>query len=153
MPDVFIIPVGNGTLFLGAYRAFTQLMDWGLIKKFPKIIAVQSENCAPIKKSFDNSLIEVLPVENMGTLAEGIAIAAPARGTQILDIIRSIKGSIISVNDSEIISARNTMAKLGVYVEITSAANYAGYLKYINENDENSDKIIVFPLCGAGIKS
>lgn len=153
MPDGFIIPVGNGTLLMGAYIAFKEMLSWGIIDKMPRILAVQAENCAPIMKAFNNGMDKVETCENKGTLAEGIAIAAPARGAQILKAIRETGGDIMGVSEDSIISARETLAHKGIYVEITSAANYAGYLDYIDKYPELKNKMVVFPLCGAGIKS
>ncbi len=147
-PDALIIPVGNGTLLLGAYYGFKELLESGLIKKMPKLIAIQAENCAPLAKGF-MSQGPFEPVENKGTIAEGIAIAAPARAAQILEKIRATDGKIITTTEEEIIQARITLAGKGFYVEPTTAANYAGYLKY---KHSSSEKIII-PLCGAGIKS
>ncbi len=59
---------------------------------------------------FKKHLIEgkdvVEPVENLGTLAEGIAIAAPARGAEILKAVRATGGDIISVTDESVLEAR-----------------------------------------------
>lgn len=148
-PDTLIIPVGNGTLLLGAYYGFKELLDSGLIEKLPRIVAVQAANCAPVGKAFKSGGEAAEPVENTGTLAEGIAIAAPARSAQILAAVRETDGDFISIEEHEIKEAREALGEKGFYVEVTTAANYAGYLKY----DRNHDETVVIPLCGAGIKS
>lgn len=153
MPEAFVIPVGNGTLLLGAYIAFKELLSWGLINKLPKILAVQAENCSPILKAFQAGKLTVEAVENTGTLAEGIAIAAPARGAEILASVRETGGDIIGVTEKSIIDVRQKLAAQGIYVEITSAANYAGYLNFAKKYPELEYQTVVFPLCGAGIKS
>lgn len=153
MPEAFIIPVGNGTLLMGAYIAFKEMMEWGVIDRMPRILAVQAENCAPIKEAFINDKAIVEPCENKGTLAEGIAIAAPARGAEILKAVKETNGDVIGVTEEDIISAREALAYKGIYVEITSAANYAGYLKYVDKYPELKSKMVVLPLCGAGLKS
>jgi len=148
-PDTLVIPVGNGTLLLGAYYGFKELMDSDVIDRLPKIVAVQAANCAPLARAFERGESVAAPVRNTGTLAEGIAIAAPARAPQILKAVRETGGKFISVEESEIARARREMSEKGFYVEVTSAANYAGYLKYGKKVDET----LVIPLCGAGIKS
>jgi threonine synthase len=148
-PDSLIIPVGNGTLLLGAYYGFKELMENGLIKKMPKLIGIQAENCAPLAKAMINNETVAEHVDNKGTLAEGIAIAAPARSVQILEAIRATNGIIITTTEEEIAQARTILAGKGFYVEPTTAANYAGYLKYNHSPDEK----IIIPLCGAGIKA
>ncbi|QAS51464.1 threonine synthase [Halobacillus litoralis] len=148
-PDTLIIPVGNGTLLLGAFYGFKELFANGLIDKMPKFIAIQAVNCSPLVEAFNNGDLSAQPVRNKGTLAEGIAIAAPARSPQILEAIRETNGDFITIGENEILRARAKLSDKGFYVEVTTAANYAGYLKYKQEPEE---KIIV-PLCGAGIKS
>lgn len=149
VPDALIIPVGNGTLVLGAYYGFKELFENGLIEKMPKIIAIQAANCAPLTKAYEKGEAIAEPVTNEGTLAEGIAIAAPARSKQILEAVRETKGTFINIQEEEILSARAKLADMGFYVEVTTAANYAGYLKY---KKAPAEKVII-PLCGAGIKS
>lgn len=148
-PDTLIIPVGNGTLLLGAYYGFKELMENQLINKMPRLVAIQAKNCAPLAQAFVKSETHAKPIEGNPTLAEGIAIAAPARSAQILEAIRATEGEILTVNEEEILEARALLAGKGFYVEPTTAANYAGYLKY---NHLPSEKIII-PLCGAGIKA
>lgn len=149
VPDALIIPVGNGTLVLGAYYGFKELFETKLIEKMPKIVAIQAANCAPLMSAYENGLEIAEPVTNKGTLAEGIAIAAPARSRQILKAVRETNGLFIDIKEDEILSARAMLADKGFYVEVTTAANYAGYLKYKKAPDEK----IIIPLCGAGIKS
>lgn len=148
-PDTLIVPVGNGTLLLGAYYGFKALLDSGLIERLPRIVAVQAANCAPVAEAFNRGKAVATPVENTGTLAEGIAIAAPARSGQILEAVRATGGEFIVVEEEEISSARDALSEKGFYVEVTTAANYAGYLKY----DRGPDETMIIPLCGAGIKS
>lgn len=148
-PDTVFVPAGNGTLVLGVYYGFKELLKAKRIERLPKIIAIQAGNCAPLAKAFENGDLTAQPVTNEGTLAEGIAIAAPARSKQILEAVRETNGMFITVDESAIAEARKQLAAKGFYVEITSAINYAGYLGYTKAADE----IIVLPLCGAGIKS
>ncbi|MBU8657995.1 threonine synthase [Bacillus pumilus] len=148
-PDALIIPVGNGTLLLGAYDGFKELFENGLILKIPKIIAIQAKNCAPLVKAYQNEEKSASPVTNKGTLAEGIAIAAPARSKQILEAVQDTNGTFIDIEEDEILNARSKLSEKGFYVEVTSAVNFAGYMKYEKESKET----IVIPLCGAGIKS
>jgi len=153
LPEALILPVGNGTLLIGAYIALQELKDAGHVDKLPKILAVQASGCAPIYQAFEAGKDVVEPVENAGTLAEGIAIAAPARGSEILKAVRATDGDLIVVADDEIIQARKALALKGIYVEITSAVNYAAYLRFIDKYPELKEQKVVFPLCGAGIKS
>ncbi|MCM1988255.1 threonine synthase [Oceanirhabdus seepicola] len=152
MPQAVVIPVGNGTLLLGCYYGFKELFNLGLIEKIPKIIAVQAEDCAPIYKAFNEGKQSVNEVTNAGTLAEGIAIAKPMRGKQILEAVRATKGEIITAPENKIIETRKYLAEKGFYVEPTTAATFAGFFNYYNENNHKLTGKILLPLCGAGLK-
>ncbi len=142
LPDIFIIPIGNGTLILGAELAFKELKEAGLIDKYPKIIGVQAKNCSP--------LVDSEVKLNLTTVAEGIAIPNPPRKDEILEIVKSTDGEIITLEEEEIISAKYNLAKKGFYVEDTSAVNYGAYLKIKGKIVSKED--IVIPLCGSGLK-
>ena len=51
IPQHLIIPVGNGTLFLGVMQALEHLLASGVIAQMPTIIAVQSEYCDPLLRA------------------------------------------------------------------------------------------------------
>ncbi|MCX5907755.1 MAG: threonine synthase [Deltaproteobacteria bacterium] len=101
-PDSVVLPVGNGTLLLGAFIGFNELMNAGIIQRIPKLIGVQSAHCAPLFKTFRENLPGIPPVDKKDTLAEGIAIAEPVRGKQILEAVKKSRGEIIAVDDREI---------------------------------------------------
>lgn len=149
VPDSVIVPVGNGTLLLGVYYGFKELFKNALIEKMPKIVAIQAKHCAPLAEAYRNGEENAQAVVNEGTLAEGIAIAAPARSRQILEAVRNTNGTFIEIEEDEILDARAELSGKGFYVEVTSAVNYAGYLKYEKRPEEK----IIISLCSAGIKS
>ena len=149
VPDTLIIPTGHGTLFIGAYLGFKDLLNQKLISKLPRLIAVQPEACAPIYKMFNEKLKEVPRIEPKETMAEGIRIAEPLRAKQILDILVETEGEVIIVTDKEIEKSLFEICKNGLYVEPTSAAAIAGFRKYKSAPKE----IIVVPLTGHGLKS
>lgn len=151
MPEALVIPVGNGTLVLGAYYGLKDLLKSGLIEKMPRIIAVQSENCAPIFEAFVNDKSDVNECTNRGTLAEGIAIASPKRGKQILEAVRATNGQIITAPEDKIPDTNDYLSRLGFFVEPTTAATFAGYFEYAKKNPIEGKVII--PLCGSGLKS
>ena len=103
VPDVLILPVGNGTLLLGAWIGFYDLFKTGMIDRLPRLIAVQSSNCAPLATAFQNSQSEPARVDSLPTIAEGIAIAEPIRGKQIIRAVKESNGYFVTVNDDELI--------------------------------------------------
>ena len=87
-PDALVLPVGNGTLLLGAALGFQELYEAGHIQARPRLVAVQAANCAPLAQAYANRVDELPPTQTRPTLAEGIAIPHPLRGKQILAAVR-----------------------------------------------------------------
>lgn len=136
LPDTFVLPAGNGTLVLGVAHACSALRAAQLIETLPKIIAVQAENCAPLARAWRAAhtaqstppmagMAPVTPVVPKRTLAEGIAIAAPARGEELLRTVAEFGGAVVTVSESEIRRARSALARRGWYVEDTAAVCWA----------------------------
>lgn len=169
VPDVVVLPVGHGTLVLGTYYGFKELQNAGLIDHLPRFLCIQAENCAPLAEAFDAGKTEAEFVQNLGTEAEGIAIANPPRSRQILAAVRDTGGVITTVPEAAIEWGKEYLAKQGFYVEPTAAATYAGFSVYIaryltngsdaasvfrgNPLEAGSREIVVIPLCGAGLKA
>ena len=150
-PDTVIVPVGNGTLLLGAHIGFQELRQTGTIGTVPKIIGVQSVHCAPLSQAFRRGMKTALSIHKQNTLAEGIAIAEPIRGSQILKAVENSGGSFLEVEEEEIKSALLALARKGFYVEPTAAATIAAIPKYLSRLKKDED--IVSVLTGHGLKS
>lgn len=151
IPENIFIPVGNGTLFLGAVLALEHLLKSSVIGKMPNIIAVQSESCAPIAIAAERGLHAAADVTPAPTLAEGIAIGKPMRGAEILEKIYEYDMKVVMIPEKEILPARAELARRGVYCEHTTAGNYAAYKKYCAAYGRTPDSLIT--MCGAGLKS
>jgi threonine synthase len=149
-PDAVVLPAGNGTLIIGCYIGFQDLLRAGYISNMPKLIAVQAANCAPLATAFTIGATSPAATTNTPTIAEGIAIAAPVRGAQMLHMVRETNGTFISVTEEEIKAAWLMCGKIGYYIEPTSAATIAGLIKY---NEAYSDNTVVSLFSGHGLKS
>jgi threonine synthase len=155
LPDTLVLPVGNGTLVLGAYLGSVELRDQNLIDRLPRIIAVQAAGCAPLASAFHDGLPVPSDITPHGTVAEGIAIARPARGSQILAAVRSSGGAIVTVTDDAVRAAHTSLARFGLYVEPTSAVCWAAIQAGLVPAAPRHDgaPAVVVPLCGSGLKS
>ena len=76
-PAHIVFPVGNGGLFLGAWRGFEELLAAGHIDRMPRLHAVQAANVMPIAAGFMGLAWEKAGMQP--TMAGGISVAAPAR--------------------------------------------------------------------------
>ena len=152
LPENLFIPLGNGTLFIGAMKALLELLASGVITRIPKIYAVQSEMCAPFKAAMDRKEAKAPKVEALPTMAEGIAIGEPMRGEQILEYIHKYDISVLTAKENQILEARRALAGKGIYVEHTTAATYAAYQEFVDAYGMPAGETIL-PMCGAGLKS
>lgn len=151
IPENILVPVGNGTLFLGVMHALEHLLESGCIDHMPQIIALQTETCDPLLKAAEHGLSEPAKVQPAPTIAEGIAIGKPMRGSEILEFVRKYQIRFIHAPEDRILDARSKLALKGVYCEHTTAANYAAYLAYCEKYGPTPDCLIT--MCGAGLKS
>jgi len=133
--DCAIAPVGSGTLFLGLYKGFKELVELGELEQMPELIAVQASGYAFGEKGSEES-----------KLADGIAIRDPPRKKEIIRAVRESNGSFVVVNDAEIAVALMELRDMGFIVEPTSATAYAAYKKA-----KPKGKTLI-PLTGSGLK-
>jgi threonine synthase len=117
LPDTLLLPYGNGTLVLGARSALRHL---GAVDRC-RIVAVRAAT--------------------IPTVAEGIAIASPARDAEV----RAAVDRVVTVEDDEILTAQAELAQQGRFVEPTAAACFAG-ARWLTDDDGS----VVAPLSGAG---
>ncbi len=151
IPAHLVIPVGNGTLFLGTIKGLEHLLRSGCIEKMPQIIALQTETCDPLLRAAEQGLREPADVSPRPTIAEGIAIGKPMRGREILDYVYKYGIRFVHAPEDRILEARAALARRGIYCEHTTAANYAAYLAYCERYGPTPDCLIT--MCGAGLKS
>ena len=151
IPANIVVPVGNGTLYLGVMHALEHLLTSGCIDKMPQIIALQAEPCDPLLQAAERGLAEPAEITPKPTAAEGIAIGKPMRGREILEYANKYGVRFIHAPENRILEARAALAKKGIYCEHTTAANYAAYLHYCEKYGPADDTLIT--MCGAGLKS
>jgi len=150
-PDAVVLPAGNGTLILGAFTGFRELYSAGITDGIPKIIAVQSENCAPLYHSWKTSGLNKIEMKVIPTSAEGIEVANPVRAREILECVRKSGGRVITVSEEEIKAALKFALSKGYFIEPTASAAIAGVKKYLSDRDEGESIVSVFT--GHGLKS
>ncbi len=148
-PDALLLPAGNGTLLIGSYLGFRELEENGMVDRIPRHIAVQALNCAPLLAMFRDGLDAVPAIETRETIAEGVAIAAPVRGKEIVGIVRETGGEVLAVSDEEVENALLLLGRKGLYVEPTSALPVAAFLKFPGVRAGT----VVAPLTGHGLKA
>ncbi|MFF9410543.1 threonine synthase [Streptomyces anandii] len=149
LPEVLVLPVGNGTLLLGAALAVAELYGAGLLDRRPRLWAVQAAAVAPLAHAFAEGADDLTGTTTLSpTHAEGIAVPRPPRARQILRAVRESGGTFLTVTEDRIRHAQLDLASRGLYVESTGVVCWAA----VREGALGGRSAVV-PLCGAGLKS
>ncbi|WP_166001090.1 threonine synthase [Bacillus sp. Cs-700] len=155
LPDVILYPTGGGVGLIGIYKAFIELQQLGWIKeeKLPRLVAVQSEGCAPIVKAFDEGKMESDFWENSTTHAFGINVPKAIGDFLVLDAIYQTNGCAISVSEEEIRASQREVATLeGQFVCPEGAATFAAAKRLKEHNWIKEDEKVICLNTGLGIK-
>ena len=151
IPDHVVIPVGNGALFIGAWKGFQELLAAGRIDRAPKMHAIQADGVMPLAAAFAG---ETWTLEDARpTIAGGISVAVPPRKRQALDILAASGGRAIAVDDESIIRWQKALAsREGIYCEPTSAAAFAGLQRLAEQGHIPSEDRVLVAVTGFGLK-
>ena len=144
MPGAVIVPAGQGGLLLGLSRGFEALRVSSNNSPV-KLIGVQASACAPLWAEFTGNQADV---KENPTLAEGVKVRQPVRGKAVLEAVRASGGVFVAVNEEAILPGREALARLGFYVEPTSAIVWAALEQMI---ERLPDPVVVM-LTGSGYK-
>ncbi len=154
LPPRVFLPVGNGTLILGAFDGFTQLREEGMAHSFPRLMGVQAAACSPLVESGDEPGAE--PGKEV-TVADGLRVGSPPRARRIREAVRRSGGAMLSVSEEQILSARMALGHAGLDVEPSAAVALAGALTWFRHAPEAAQEIDeqgppLLALTGAGTK-
>jgi threonine synthase len=150
IPDAVVMPLGHGTLFLGAYRGFRALCDAGWTEEMPRLLGVQSTGYDPIASELHGDSKEE---DETNDTADGIQIREPVRREQILNAIRETDGDCIALGAKAVENELDLLHQRGFYVEPTSAIAPAALSEYRDLGVLSMDDDVVVPLTGSGLKT
>jgi len=105
----------------------------------------------PLARAFDDGAQRAVDGPWPGTMADGIRVARPARGAEVLRAVRESGGRFITVRETDIADAWRWLWSRGLPVEPTSAV-VAAALRSEGPRLAASGGGIVGVLTGAGIK-
>jgi threonine synthase len=104
LPDVILYPTGGGTGLIGMWKAFQELQQLGWLKtaRLPRMIACQSDGCAPIVRAFESGQRFAEPFANARTIASGLRVPAAVGDFMILDAVRASGGCAVAGREERI---------------------------------------------------
>jgi len=154
LPDVIFYPTGGGTGLIGMWKAFAEMAELGWIEpRFPRMVAVQAEGCAPMVKAFEEGKEHAELWKNAHTIAYGIRVPGAIGDFLILRAVRESSGWAMAVSDDAIVSAREEMGHAeGIHLCPEGAATHAAYKIALEQGKISRDERVVLFNCGSGLK-
>jgi threonine synthase len=129
LPDAIFYPTGGGTGLVGIWKALRELEQWGVADaahtRLPRLVAVQSEQCAPVVRAFESGAEVVTPVTSRGTIADGLDVPGAIMGHAMLQALRESNGFARAVSEAAIQQAFADLGRLGIGAGYESAATLA----------------------------
>jgi len=103
LPEWVFYPTGGGTGLIGMWKAFKELEALGWLRdKSPKMVACQSDGCAPIVNAYKAGNRHAKRVNNAKTVASGLRVPQAIGDFMILDAIRESDGNAIATPEKDI---------------------------------------------------
>jgi threonine synthase len=111
LPDVLILPLGDGVVILALWKALTELQKLGFIKssQFPKVWLVQSSEY-PAMSMFMKKTLQELP-NTPTTIATDLYSSNTVLYSLISKILNALSVNVIHVSDEEILSSCRLLAR------------------------------------------
>lgn len=154
LPDVVLYPTGGGTGLVGMWKAFQEMEALAWIgPERPRMVAVQSEGCAPIARAFHAGAEFAEPWQNAQTMASGIRVPAAVGDFLMLQALRESGGTAVTVSDAEIDAGTRLMTQQeGLFVCPEGGAVVAGLQKLVASGWIGPEEQVVLFNTGTGLK-
>ncbi|MBB5897992.1 threonine synthase [Kutzneria kofuensis] len=154
LPDVMIVPVGDGPTLVALDKGFAELVSCGHAGRQPRLIGVQAESCQPLVRAWFGAPAGPAELDPTATVADGIAVVRPAIGDAVLDAVRRGGGAMVAVTDNALLSAVTTLAaRAGVGAEPAGAAALAGLARAVECGLVDRSETTVLLVTGREVKA
>lgn len=128
VPDLVVVPVGDGNILSGVWKGLREFRALGLIDRLPRLVAAQAEGSDSVARAVaDGGAPRPCAAR---TLADSISVSLPKDGVAAVRAVRESGGFAVRVADSEILAAMRELARgANVFAEPAAAAGYAALAK------------------------
>jgi threonine synthase len=150
MPDVILVPTGDGVIIAGIYKGLWELLQLGLISKLPRLVAVQSQLSDSLVRYRASGKFEYV---SPSSIADSINAGAPRNLFMAADALAQTEGLAVAVSDESILDAQKELARNhGMLVEPAAAAGLAGYHALQKEGYFKKQDRVLLMFTGHGLK-
>jgi threonine synthase len=152
VPDLVVVPVGDGNIISGVWKGFSDLHRIGFIDRLPQLLAVQAEHSDAVVRALEGDGT-IAPVSGE-TVADSISVSRPRDGEAAVRAVRASKGFGVRVSDDEILAAIPQVARAaGVFGEPAGVTACAGLKRAAAEGRvDPAWRRIVLLVTGNGLK-
>jgi len=154
VPEVIVYPTGGGTGLVGIWKALEELEQLGWIgSRRPRMIAVQTEGCAPIVRAFQQGLDHAPAVEGAHTCISGLRVPAAIADAIILGLLRRSGGTALAVTDAEALEGMREIASSeGIFAAPEGGAVWAAIKKLVASGAIDREERVILMNTGTGLK-
>lgn len=156
IPAQVVIPMASGELLTKVDKAFTELVEAGLVEPPPggwRVFGAQSAGCNPIAAALHAGTDEITPVKPTG-IAKSLNIGDPAAGPYALAAVRRTGGWMEDADDDEIRDGIRLLARTtGVFAETAGGTTAAVLRKLVTSGRLDPDAETVLFNTGDGLKT
>ncbi len=140
LPDVVLVPVGDGCIVSSTAKAFSELHALGLTDRVPRVIGVQAAGASPLAAAWArcgggqatmtgpairDAITPVVP----DTIADSISVGVPRNRVKAWRYVAATGGAFIATPDEAIIRTIVDLAsRAGVFAEPSGAAGMSGVI-------------------------
>lgn len=151
VPDWIVVPVGDGVILTGIYKAFLDLQRAGITDRLPRLLCVQAESSDAITGYWETGVYQDAVKPN--TCADSISVRTPALAHWAVLALWETDGKAQRVSENEIHAAQLELARnWGVFAEPSSSATLAGLKKAMQKGWIKPQDKVVLMITGHGLK-
>jgi len=154
LPDVIVLPVGDGCIMAGIHKGFVDLHALGLITHIPRLIGVQAAGSDFLMQAFENNedVLTKAPIST-STIADSIAAGLPRDRIKAMRAIKQTEGAFVRVSDEAILEAIPYLAATtGIFAEPAAAAAWAGVIEARATGHIKASDHVGILITGSGLK-
>lgn len=143
LPDVIVYPTGGGTGLIGIWKAFQEMIEMGWIHgvRLPRMVVVQSLNCAPMVHFVEGNHSGGKYGESK---ANGLAVPKAFGKDLIRNVVQESNGCAIAVSEESLLrNAKELSRAEGISFSPEGGATMAGLLDLVTLGAISKDEKIL----------
>ena len=156
LPAQIVIPMASGELLTKVDKAFSELVEVGLLEPPAggwRVFGAQSAGCNPIATALRAGTDEITPVRPDG-IAKSLNIGEPAAGAYAIAAVRRTGGWMEDVSDDEIRAGIQLLARTtGIFAETAGGVTVAVLSKLVDSGRLDPGAETVVLNTGEGLKT